>query len=229
MIVLLDIEGTICPITFVKDVLYPYFTNKLPTLLSQLQFPLDPANDYARVLLELPEEVRKLAASIQAHFDDLVRRDIKDPVLKLLQGLVWKTGYEQGEITAPVYPDAIDYLKTTDDAVYIYSLGSVQAQHLLFRYVDDNGTTIDLNPRLRGYYDIPLAGYKTKAASYTHISSDIGVAPNQITFLSDNEHEVAAATAAGMTAVVMVRPGNAPLSDDAARFRSARLMPEALI
>ena len=38
--VILDIEGTVCPITFVKDTLFPYFIEKLPSILDKFQYPL---------------------------------------------------------------------------------------------------------------------------------------------------------------------------------------------
>lgn len=230
MAVLLDIEGTICPISFVKDVLYPYFTNKLPALLKSQSFPLDPNSDDAvtKILTELPADTQTNAESIQAHFDDLVKRDIKDPVLKSLQGFVWQQGYHSGEITAPVYPDAIEYIKTTSDDVYIYSLGSIKAQKLLFSYVDDAGKSVDLNPYLKGYYDIPTAGYKNQSSSYTKIAEAIGSPASEILFLSDNELEVQAATEAGMKAKIMVRPGNYALLDIGAKYGKVHLMPEAL-
>lgn len=230
MAVLLDIEGTICPITFVKDVLYPYFTNKLPSVLNSVSFPLDPHSDDAvtQILSGLPTETQTDASTVKAHFDDLVRQDIKDPILKALQGFVWQSGYQSGEITAPVYPDAIEYIKTTTDDVYIYSLGSIKAQKLLFSYVDDAGTAVDLNSYLKGYYDIPTAGYKNQPSSYTKIAEDIGLPPSQILFLSDNELEVKAATEAGMKAKIMVRPGNFALLDIGANYDQVHLMAEAV-
>lgn len=45
-------------------------------------------------------------------------------------------------------------------------------------------------------------------------------APSEILFFSDNVKEVEAAIAAGMQAVVVDRPGNAPLSaDDRAKYK----------
>jgi enolase-phosphatase E1 len=41
----LDIEGTVCPIMFVKETLFPYFLAKLPLVLELIVFPLGPSED----------------------------------------------------------------------------------------------------------------------------------------------------------------------------------------
>ncbi|KAK6457721.1 HAD-like domain-containing protein [Scheffersomyces xylosifermentans] len=219
----LDIEGTVCPITFVKETLFPYFLEKLPEYLSKVHFPLnedaknDPINS---ILLQLPEETSQTEESVKSYFSDLVAKDIKDPVLKSLQGFIWKSGYESGELKAPVYPDSIDFIKQFPKAnsankIYIYSSGSIKAQILLFGFVDENGTSVDLNKYLSGYFDITTAGYKTESTSYEKILKEISKSenPSSVLFLSDNVKEVEAAKAAGMESYIVVRPGNAPLTE----------------
>lgn len=53
-----------------------------------------------------------------------------------------------------------------------------------------------------------------EAGSYHKIAKDMPHKPEDILFLSDNVKEVAAAHEAGMLAVVLDRPGNAPLSEE---------------
>lgn len=209
--VILDIEGTVCPISFVKDVLFPYFVKKAPEYLDTVDFPIKPTEGLSTTLLGFPEEATKSKEALLAHINDLVSRDIKDVNLKAFQGTVWKEGYQNGEIKAPVYPDAIDLIKS-DNKVYIYSSGSIPAQVLLFKHVDVDGELKDLTSYISGYFDISTAGYKQEKASYEKITKEIGQEAGELTFYSDVAGEVDAAIEAGLKAVVVVRPGNAPLA-----------------
>lgn len=219
-VLLLDIEGTICPITFVKDELFPYFLAQYKSYLDPLQFPIvKEQNQLAQVLLAFPAEAIQDKESLVTHIDSLVKNDIKDPTLKAFQGTVWKLGYDRGDLKAPLYEDAIELLES-GKKIYIYSSGSVPAQKLLFGHVNVNGNLTDLNPKLLGYFDITTSGFKQEKDSYIRISESIGTQPKDIVFYSDNVHEVRAALDAGMGAVVVVRPGNAPLtSHDRATYQ----------
>lgn len=219
-ILLLDIEGTVCPITFVKEELFPYFLAQYTSYLEPLQFPIvKHQNQLAQVLLAFPAEVVQTKESLVAHIDNLVKNDIKDPTLKAFQGTVWKLGYDKGDLKAPLYDDSIELLGS-GKKIYIYSSGSVPAQKLLFSHVNVNGTLQDMTPKLLGYFDITTSGFKQEKESYINIASSIGCQPNDIVFYSDNVREVSAALEAGMDAVVVVRPGNAPLtSHDRATYK----------
>ncbi|ODV77298.1 2,3-diketo-5-methylthio-1-phosphopentane phosphatase [Suhomyces tanzawaensis NRRL Y-17324] len=216
----LDIEGTICPITFVKDTLFPYFLEKLPDFLQSVSFPLDQkGDDVQKILHGLPEEVKHSRESSLEYLEGLVKADVKDPVLKSLQGYIWKTGYESGELKAPIYEDSIKFIReypSKNTRIYIYSSGSIKAQILLFAYVNDNGKSVDLNPFLSGYYDITTAGFKQELTSYQTILKDISREddPATVLFLSDNVAEVEAAKASGMQSYIVKRPGNAPLTNE---------------
>lgn len=212
-IALLDIEGTVCPITFVKDCLFPYFSKQYPSYLRDVSFPIDKSDGgLADVLAGFPKEAIASIDQLKNHIDDLVARDVKDPVLKSFQGLVWKEGYAKGDLKAPVYEDAIAFINRSK-SVYIYSSGSVGAQKLLFSHVDVNGALVDLTPKLKGYFDITTAGFKQEKDSYLKIAADIGCDPADVIFYSDNVLEVKAALEAGMASKVVVRPGNAELSE----------------
>ncbi|GMF60216.1 unnamed protein product [[Candida] boidinii] len=95
--VVLDIEGTVCPISFVKEVLFPFFIEQLPEVLDQYEYPLketessDDDHVYS-TLLQFPKELHASKQLLSDYINDLVSRDIKDPVLKKLQGLVWAKG-----------------------------------------------------------------------------------------------------------------------------------------
>ena len=115
--VILDIEGTVCPITFVKDTLFPYFIEKLPSILNKFQYPLSNTSassddQILNILKQLPDNITKSSESIYKHFKNLVDQDIKDPILKSLQGLIWKQGYENNELQAPIYQDSIEFIES---------------------------------------------------------------------------------------------------------------------
>ncbi|KAI7115577.1 hypothetical protein KC352_g34303, partial [Hortaea werneckii] len=80
--ILLDIEGTICPISFVKDTLFPYAIKALPDVLAR---KWDDA-DFKPYKDAFPAEHRTSPAALQAHVEDLTRRDVKIAYLKNLQG-----------------------------------------------------------------------------------------------------------------------------------------------
>jgi enolase-phosphatase E1 len=40
-----------------------------------------------------------------------IDEDVKATPLKSLQGLIWEAGYQNGELTGHLYPDAIQHLK----------------------------------------------------------------------------------------------------------------------
>lgn len=212
-IALLDIEGTVCPITFVKETLFPYFLREFPSYLEQVNFPIHPENDLTTVLLGFPQEHRRSAENLTEHIHSLVAADTKEPALKGFQGIVWKLGYDKGDLKAPVYADAIEYLHRKEK-IYIYSSGSIAAQKLLFSHVDVDGKLEDLTDKLAGYFDITTSGFKQESGSYKKILAAIGCEPSLVVFYSDNVNEVKAALEAGMKSKVVIRPGNAPLSED---------------
>lgn len=151
---LLDIEGTVCSIKYVHNVLFPYARSAadriIPSLTSHFPVPAEtsatstitPASSsnvpILSYLAAFPEPARQSPSAMLAYIHDLIDRDVKDPALKALQGFLWKEGYASGEIKAPIYPDSIDaiihYSKTLPLGVSIYSSGSVPAQKLLFQH-----------------------------------------------------------------------------------------------
>src|SRR5690606_10137261 len=94
--VLMDIEGTTTRISFVKDVLFPYAYEKLENFLATTE---EGKLAVAATGGSLPKSV--------AHFRQLIAQDVKDPLLKQLQGSIWKQGYDSGELVAHVYPDVL--------------------------------------------------------------------------------------------------------------------------
>ena len=104
------------------------------------------------------------------------------------------------------------FKKWTDSGLrcHIYSSGSVEAQKLLFKYSEHG----DLTNYVTSYFDTVNAGPKLKSESYKVIAKELKAEPKSILFLSDNPGEIRAAKEAGLHAIVLVRPGNAPLSEE---------------
>ncbi|CDO95093.1 unnamed protein product [Kluyveromyces dobzhanskii CBS 2104] len=171
--------------------------------MSQLKYVLD---------IEAHFPVAQDADSLKQHIESLVNNDIKDSVLKQLQGHIWEQGYKNGDIKAPVYPDAVEFIKRHAPNVYIYSSGSVKAQILLFEHVEGD---IDLTKFITGYFDINTSGKKTEAQSYANILQSIGLgqsSADSVVFISDNEKELDAASDVGIKTFLALRPGNNPVS-----------------
>ncbi|CAH2351063.1 enolase-phosphatase E1 [[Candida] railenensis] len=233
--VIIDIEGTVCSISFVKDTLFPYFLREVPAKLESLDYPIKVSSSVedsesariSNILVGFPQEVVSSYETTLSHITHLVSSDIKDPVLKSLQGLIWSIGYHNGDLRAPIYPDAIKLIESFKEGdptrkIYVYSSGSVRAQKLLFGHVSFEDSIVDLNPYFSGYFDITTSGFKQESQSYKNILESIGQleTPDQVLFLSDNVKEVDAANSAGMKSIVVVRPGNSELTeDDRKRFK----------
>jgi len=209
--ILLDIEGTVCSISFVKDTLFPYALDVLHSfLLTNWTEPwLQP------YLLAFPSPERDTPEQLEEYIHHATAQDLKIPSLKGLQGLLWKNGYESGAIKAPIYEDvvpAIQRWREEGKRVLIYSSGSVPAQKLLFQHTDT--VMADMTPLFGGNYDTVNAGLKQDPNSYRKIIEQEGISAAEWLFLSDSVKEVEAAKEAGMDAIVLMRPGNDPLHRD---------------
>lgn len=220
--ILLDIEGTTSSVSFVYDVMFPYVRKHLTfEVLTNWQEPEYVAafgaiaKDAGHESLDtwlLTQQLTRANALRGSNLicQEVIRQmdgDVKATGLKQLQGLIWKSGFESGELKSHVYADVPPALAAWNAAgkdVRIYSSGSVQAQKLFF------GHTIagDLLPQFRGHYDT-TTGSKKEAESYRQIAGAFGLPPAAILFLSDIVAELDAARAAGLATALVVRPGNA--------------------
>ncbi|CAB3398574.1 unnamed protein product [Caenorhabditis bovis] len=223
---LLDIEGTITSISFVKDVLFPYAYNNAEKYLDEhydepaIQILLEDFRRLAEQEAETDSNVVRIREPRQNCIEDVtknvqywIKKDKKLTTLKALQGLIWEEAYSRGDVKGHLYDDVVEILRqlhTNGVPIFIYSSGSVHAQKLLFA----NSTKGDVTPLLSGYFDTNV-GKKVDKVSYARISETIGCAPGDILFLTDVEQEANAATDAGLQTKLVIRPGNAPLSDEA--------------
>lgn len=214
-VVLLDIEGTIASISFVKNVMYPYALDSLTRLARE---SWSDAN-FQTLIDGFPDATKRDASTLIAHVQDLTQRDVKAVYLKHLQGHLWTMGFNNGDLKTPLFDDVVPTLrawKAAGKTLAIFSSGSVQAQLQFFSHVQDGDATIDIKPLFSAHYDTVNAGPKLEKASYEKICAELGKDVSKVTFLTDNVKEAEAATKANVYAIVVDRPGNAPL-DDAAK------------
>jgi enolase-phosphatase E1 len=198
---LLDIEGTISPQTYVRDVLFPYSRARLAEFVREREG----AFEVASILEDARRESgRDDAVAALLDWQD---RDVKATPLKALQGLIWERGYAAGDFASPIYPDALAALRRWRDSgvrLYVYSSGSVKAQDLFFRY----SASGDLRLLFSGFFDT-TSGPKTESSSYRRIANQIGAPPADIVFFSDSVGELAAAEGAGLQVAHVVKDGAA--------------------
>lgn len=224
--ILLDIEGTTTPIAFVHDVLFSYARAHARGFLAR---NLDSEEVRADVALLREEHARDVSEqrnpplsgseieSMAAYIDWLIAQDRKSTGLKSLQGKIWRQGYRDGSLKSQVYTDvapAFERWHAAGLSINIFSSGSVLAQQLLFAHTEAG----DLTRFIDNYFDTNV-GKKGEADSYRRIASELGLAPNEIMFISDVTTELEAATEAGMKTLLSLRPGNPPQSA-AERYRS---------
>lgn len=206
--ILLDIEGTTTPIDFVHRTLFPYAKTHIGKYVEQHFGEL--AHEIAELVDESSHDATYTVpvdptepGSVAAYLEHLIDADRKSTPLKSIQGNIWKTGYESGELQSIVFDDVpTAFERWTNDGkiIAIYSSGSVLAQRLLFRYTNHG----DLTPHISQYFDTTTGG-KREPGSYERIAEALGVEPHEIVFVSDIEAELDAAANIGFVTVQPLR------------------------
>lgn len=215
--VVLDIEGTTTPMSFVHEVLFSYARDHLEA------FVRDPANaelidalapqfaaehhlerEAMRAPLWRQDTREELLGSMIVYAGWLMDRDRKSPALKALQGHIWDVGYRAGHLRGAVFPDvppALERWYRNRLTIAVYSSGSVQAQRLIFSMTDAG----DLTPFITHFFDTAV-GPKRSADSYVRITAELKEDPAHILFISDVAAELDAAHIAGWKVALAVRP-----------------------
>jgi len=141
----------------------------------------------------------------------LMDEDRKSTPLKSVQGKIWQTGYESGELESEVFADvvrAFERWKAAERQIAIYSSGSVLAQKLLFKYTNYG----DLTSFISNYFDTKT-GAKSDAESYRKIASALLFPSDTLAFVSDIAEELDAAEEAGFQTFLAIRQGNKPINN----------------
>jgi enolase-phosphatase E1 len=203
--ILTDIEGTTSSIEFVHKVLFPYSRANFFRFLSE-----STDSDVSKIVEEIwledlgqtkgsKPDLARVTELLQKWIDE----DLKKNSLKVLQGKIWKEGFEAKAYFGHVYPEVKTELENWKKAglrLAVYSSGSVQAQKLLFQHSEAG----DLTPFFSANFDTAV-GHKREAKSYLNIAKDLELDPESILFLSDIKEELDAAEQAGMQTCQLMR------------------------
>ncbi|GAB2277961.1 hypothetical protein Dimus_012659 [Dionaea muscipula] len=228
--IVLDIEGTTTPISFVSEVLFPYARENVGRHLSATYESTETQGDIKLLRAQVQDDLEKgiagavpippdnegkeeVVAALVANVEAMIKADRKITSLKQLQGHIWRTGYKNKELQGVVFadvPSALERWHNSGIKVYIYSSGSRLAQRLIF----GNTNFGDLRKYLSGFFDTTI-GNKRESRSYVEINESVGVDnPSEILFVTDVYEEATAAKAAGLEVIISVRPGNGPLPEN---------------
>jgi enolase-phosphatase E1 len=216
---LLDVEGTVAPMSLVYEQLFPYARAHFERYLQSHSGELGVVNDLAALAEESAQETDATAPKFANpdYWDEalpylnwLMDRDRKSTALKSLQGRIWKGGFERGELKGTLFADVPGVLErwSSRGQVAIYSSGSVAAQMLLFRHSNFG----DVTGFISGYFDT-RTGPKTAKESYLAIANAMDCEPCEVMFFSDAVRELDAAREAGCHTRIVMREGNAPVDD----------------
>jgi enolase-phosphatase E1 len=204
--ILTDIEGTTTEVSFVYDILFPYFRSHMDEWKTVDSDQMNQVLEQTRVLV-LEEQSINLSNK-EAIFDQLRQWSIEDrkiTPLKTFQGMVWEQGFKSGAIKGHMYPDvkpALERWTAMGMKLAIFSSGSIAAQKQLFGF----STEGDLTPYFSAYFDT-TTGMKRDEQTYHLIVQQLHTSANSVLFLSDIHQELEAANAAGMRTLQLVRPG----------------------
>ena len=216
--ILLDIEGTTTPISFVHEVLFPYARSRVKDFLAANWHYAEVISDVRLLRQEQANESEVALRNIGPAADEiestsnyvqwLIDQDRKSTGLKSLQGKIWKQGYLDGMLAAPLFEDvrpALKRLHQTGITIAIFSSGSVLAQQLLFAHTEAG----DITTLIDAYFDT-TTGPKTAGESYRKIAAKLQHRSADILFVSDVAGELDAAKEAAMQTLLCIRPGNPP-------------------
>ncbi|XP_028928633.1 enolase-phosphatase E1 isoform X1 [Ornithorhynchus anatinus] len=246
--ILLDVEGTTTPIAFVKDTLFTYVKENVKEYLRTHWAEEECQQDVALLRKQAEEDAQLDGVvlipggsgeeadgherMIQAVVDNVywqMALDRKTTALKQIQGHMWRAAFANGCVKSEFFEDVVPAIRKWREAgmkVYIYSSGSVEAQKLLFGYSTEgdiltppSAFSLASSQLVDGHFDTKI-GSKVESESYKKIATSIGCSTNNILFLTDIPREAHAAEEADVHVAVVVRPGNAGLTDDEKSYYS---------
>ena len=207
---ILDIEGTTTPISFVSEILFPFASKQIGSFLENNWDDPEVITDVNALFIYAAEEVERTAQNAIRIARDLIFDDVKLTALKSLQGKIWRTGYQSGDLRGALFEDVAECIINWSKKhhIFIYSSGSVEAQKLLFGYSEAG----DLCPYFEGHFDTKI-GSKKDRSSYEKIAESLKLSGPDLYFLTDSEVEAGCAMDADWNVILMTRPGNAALID----------------
>lgn len=209
--IIFDVEGTTTPISFVKEVLFPFAANNIEEYLT-LHWNDDEVRnkDIHDLCVAAGSNLESMTPSSLAQYaKTLMDNDSKISPLKNIQGHIWEKAYSSGKIFGMLFddvPPAFERIINSGARIAIYSSGSRRAQYLLFKHSDKG----DLTPSISCYFDTAV-GPKRSPTSYANILLSLGQNAQDVLFVTDIPEEADAAAAVGINVRLSTRPGNATL------------------
>ena len=218
---LLDIEGTTCPVTFVSNILFPFAKRQLSSYINQNgndstqnryiqdareEWAKDQSVESAELKRQVKEQQISEVTGLTQYLEHLITVDKKSTALKDIQGQIWEYGYNNGQLKAELFPEAAECLMRWHQeriALSVYSSGSIRAQQLLYKHTSKG----NLAPLFNQWFDTHT-GPKKSSESYITIANQLNSNAENIWFVSDNGDECDAARTAGMHTLFSLRDGN---------------------
>ena len=218
---LLDIEGTTCPVTFVSEILFPFAERELSHYVreherdssknrsiqdARREWERDQSPESERLKKQVSERHINEVQGLIQYLKHLISIDRKSTALKDLQGQIWEQGYRKGELKSELFPEAAECLRQWHQqkiTLSVYSSGSVHAQKLLYKHSSSG----NLEALFNHWFDTHT-GSKKSSKSYAIIAKELKSSPKNIWFVSDNGEECNAAREAGMNTLFSLRDSN---------------------
>lgn len=201
--IVVDIEGTISPASSVQG-LFEYTRRHLRQwLIDNVDGAADAVIARTRELADRPgADSAEIAETLCQWLDS----DVKADPLKTAQGLICAAGFRSGALHGEFFDDVPPALRSwhaAGFAPYVFSSGSVRNQQDWLSHARDG----ELASLVSGWFDLSNAGGKRLASSYQKIARQLGLAGDQILFLTDHPAELDAAADAGWTVLGVARSG----------------------
>ncbi|KAF7144818.1 hypothetical protein RHSIM_Rhsim04G0021800 [Rhododendron simsii] len=126
--IVLDIEGTTTPISFVTDVLFPYARHNVGRHLDATYYTAETQDDIKLLRSQVENDLRQgiagavpipsddagkeeVVAALVANVEAMIKADRKITALKQLQGHIWRTGFQNNELKGIVFDDVPEALE----------------------------------------------------------------------------------------------------------------------
>lgn len=208
--VVVDVAGTTTSMEYVKGTLFPFADKNCEEYL-KANFEKE---DVKKAVKLLKDDIADVDAAVST-FKQLAADNSDNEGLKLIQGLIYKEGYDSDKLKAHVFSDVPTAFETWAKTmkVAIYSTGSIDSQKLLFAHTTEG----DMSAHISCYFDQANIGSKTDKGSYEKIAKELDLKPEQVVFVSDDIKELKAAKEAKFYTVLVKREGNDEVTESDAK------------
>ncbi|MCX5949405.1 MAG: acireductone synthase [Cyanobacteria bacterium] len=240
--ILLDIEGTTCPVSFVSGTLFPYAARELGPFLERHQQEVKVQELVATIFQDWQQDPDPIAQQlfhnaagqeirgeeeeskdsrsdnvgkhklIVPYLQWLISVDLKYTPLKELQGMVWNEGYGRGELKSTLFDEVADTLQRWHEQGLVLGVYS-SGSIAAQKLLYGHSQAGDLRPLFQYWFDTHI-GSKHEVDSYRHICEVMQVNPQQVLFISDCEAELEAEVQSNLQVILSDRDNDQPVSNN---------------